>query len=161
MTRLRLAGPRLTRPRPLTAPPQALYALTTKRDFTAAGALLFTCLLSLLLAGFVGLFLRTSALNLLLGGAGAVLFSCYIVYDVQVRRPGRGARGTWRGTYDGTGMSQVRDAGSLCNVYKVRTQRATRGHAWWAWGAHGRGRYQRGRWGGTAGPSCSCSLVDV
>lgn len=62
----------------------ALYALTTKRDFTAAGALLFTCLLSLLLAGFVGLFVRTSALNLLLGGAGAVLFSCYIVYDVQM-----------------------------------------------------------------------------
>lgn len=79
--------------------PQALYALTTKRDFTAAGALLFTCLLSLLLAGFVGLFVRTSALNLLLGGAGAVLFSCYIVYDVQVRGGG-GARGAWHGARD-------------------------------------------------------------
>ncbi|KAG2437623.1 hypothetical protein HYH02_011262 [Chlamydomonas schloesseri] len=59
------------------------YALTTKNDLTMSGAALYSCLWGLLLAGLVGLFVRTSAFNIMLSALGAVLFSVYIAYDVQ------------------------------------------------------------------------------
>ncbi|KAG2492633.1 hypothetical protein HYH03_009049 [Edaphochlamys debaryana] len=61
----------------------AAYALTTKNDITMAGSALYSCLLGLIFAGLVGYFVRASAFNMLLSGVGAVVFSIYIVYDVQ------------------------------------------------------------------------------
>ncbi|PNW81576.1 hypothetical protein CHLRE_06g252401v5 [Chlamydomonas reinhardtii] len=60
-----------------------VYALTTKNDLTMSGAALYSCLWGLLLAGLVGMFVRTSAFNILLSAVGAVVFSVYIAYDVQ------------------------------------------------------------------------------
>lgn len=62
----------------------SLYAVYTKRDFTVMGSMLFSCLLCLVIAGFVGMFVRTSAMNVALSGGGALLFSFYIIYDVQL-----------------------------------------------------------------------------
>ncbi|KAG2429272.1 hypothetical protein HXX76_011041 [Chlamydomonas incerta] len=60
-----------------------VYALTTKNDMTMSGAALYSCLWGLLLAGLVGVFVRTSAFNIVLSALGAVVFSVYIAYDVQ------------------------------------------------------------------------------
>jgi FtsH-binding integral membrane protein len=62
----------------------ALWALTTKHDITTAGAALYSCLLGLLFTSLVAAFVRTSLVNTLLAGSGAVLFSIYIAYDVQL-----------------------------------------------------------------------------
>ncbi|MBI2940652.1 MAG: Bax inhibitor-1 family protein [Chloroflexi bacterium] len=62
------------------------YALTTRRDFSRLGDYLFFGLLALIVAGLVGLFVHLPALNLLLGLGGAVIFSLYILVDVQRAR---------------------------------------------------------------------------
>lgn len=65
---------------------QVAYALQTKFDFTAAGGMLYSAtwvlLLSMLASAFVP-GLRT--LDVLIAGCGALVFCCYLVYDVQVR----------------------------------------------------------------------------
>lgn len=60
------------------------YAFTTKSDFTSMGSWLFAALMSLILAGFIGLLLRTPIMNLAIAAGGAALFSLYIIYDVQI-----------------------------------------------------------------------------
>lgn len=60
------------------------YAMQTKRDFTTSGGLLLTLLLTLVFTGLFGMFVHSRGLDLLLGGAGALLFGGYIVYDVQL-----------------------------------------------------------------------------
>ncbi len=62
----------------------AAYALQTKRDFTAAGGVLFTLLFCLLAASVLGLFFRASWYSVALSCGGALLFSAYIVCDVQL-----------------------------------------------------------------------------
>ncbi len=62
----------------------AIYAMRTKTDFTASGGMLFACLLGLLTAGFFMVWLRTPAAQMVLAGAGALLFCAYIVFDVQM-----------------------------------------------------------------------------
>ena len=62
----------------------ALYALQTKRDFTASGGILFSLLFAMLAAGVLSIFLpRSRGVEILLSGAGAALFSAYIAFDVQ------------------------------------------------------------------------------
>lgn len=61
----------------------ALYAMRTKSDFTTSGGMLYAGLLALITAGFFSFWLRTPMTQLLLAGAGAVLFCFYIIYDVQ------------------------------------------------------------------------------
>ncbi|GBF95111.1 hypothetical protein Rsub_07695 [Raphidocelis subcapitata] len=63
----------------------AVYAHRAKTDYTARGGALLSALVSLLLTGLFGaLFGGGRGLELLLAGGGAVLFSFYIVYDVQL-----------------------------------------------------------------------------
>eukprot|EP00798_Chlamydomonas_sp_ICE-L_P027301 gene27301-4604_t len=64
------------------------YALTTKEDFTPMRGMLFSCLLALLAAGFIAAVFRTPMFNLAASLGGAVLFSAFIVYDVQVMMGG-------------------------------------------------------------------------
>lgn len=61
----------------------SLYALHTKNDFTAAGGFLFSLFVGLLMLTFIGIFVKTTVFNLVVSGLGALLFSAYIVYDVQ------------------------------------------------------------------------------
>lgn len=51
------------------------FALTTKNDFTTMGSYLYAALLSLFVAGLVGMVLRTPLLTLAISTGGAALFS--------------------------------------------------------------------------------------
>jgi FtsH-binding integral membrane protein len=62
----------------------SLYALQTKRDFTAAGGILFSLLFALIGAGLLSIFFRNRVMDILVSGVGAALFGCYIVFDVQL-----------------------------------------------------------------------------
>lgn len=68
-----------------------LYALQTKYDFTMSGGMLFSALLTLLVTSILGMFFPISGLRLAIAGCGALVFSAYIVYDVQLVAAGEHA----------------------------------------------------------------------
>lgn len=61
-----------------------LYAMQTKRDFTAAGGILFSLLFALIGAGILSIFIHNKVMNIAIAGIGAAVFACYIVFDVQM-----------------------------------------------------------------------------
>ena len=65
-----------------------MYALQTKRDFTAAGGVLFSLLWALIAAGILSTFLHTAVMNIMVSSLGAAVFSCYIVFDVSLMTGG-------------------------------------------------------------------------
>ena len=60
-----------------------LFAMNTKKDFTMMGKMLFIALIIMIVAGVVNIFLGSPILQLVLAGAGALLFSFFILYDTQ------------------------------------------------------------------------------
>ncbi len=66
----------------------AAYAMQTRHDFTATGGLLFTLLFVLIAAGIIGMFVQASWYTIALSCGGALLFSAYIMYDVQIMMGG-------------------------------------------------------------------------
>lgn len=67
-----------------------LYAFQTKYDFTTQGGVLFCALITLICFSFIAIFLPQSKLmHLVFASLGAFLFSCYIVYDVQILMDGK------------------------------------------------------------------------
>jgi protein lifeguard len=68
----------------------ALYALQTKYDFTTQGGLLTGLLMALILVGIVGIFIpHVKAFELIVSGGGALLFSAFLVVDIQMLMEGR------------------------------------------------------------------------
>mmetsp|Transcript_26392 Transcript_26392/g.62016 ORF Transcript_26392/g.62016 Transcript_26392/m.62016 type:complete len:286 (-) Transcript_26392:75-932(-) len=61
-----------------------VYAFQTKRDFTMMGGFLFSMLFIMLVWGCFRIWFRGPMSDSLYAGAGALLFSFYIVYDVQL-----------------------------------------------------------------------------
>lgn len=61
----------------------ALYSFQTRRDFSALGGGLFACLLILILGGVLQIFLMNETLDFVLAMAGALVFSLFIIYDLQ------------------------------------------------------------------------------
>ncbi|XP_008149343.1 protein lifeguard 1-like [Eptesicus fuscus] len=61
-----------------------LFALQTKLDFTLLHGVLFVSLVVLFIYGILLLFIRSYWLHLLYAGLGTVLFSLYLVMDVQL-----------------------------------------------------------------------------
>lgn len=61
-----------------------LYDCYSKSDFTDKGDYLVAVLIELIITGFLNIFIRNSVLQLICAGVGAILFSCYIVYDTQL-----------------------------------------------------------------------------
>jgi len=61
----------------------AAYAFFTTRDFTGAGPYLYAFLIALILYG-ITLFVHGFDIKLSYAYAGVVLFSCYIVHDMQM-----------------------------------------------------------------------------
>ncbi|MRI83475.1 MAG: BAX inhibitor (BI)-1/YccA family protein [Nitratiruptor sp.] len=61
----------------------SLFAINTKRDFTSLGKFLFIALIIMVVAGLINIFLGSPLLQLILAGAGALLFSAFILYDTQ------------------------------------------------------------------------------
>ena len=61
----------------------SVFAMNTKRDFSAMGKFLFIALIVLIVASLINIFVGSSMLSLALSGAGALIFSAYILYDTQ------------------------------------------------------------------------------
>jgi modulator of FtsH protease len=60
-----------------------MFAMNTKKDFTMMGKMLFIALIIMIVGGVVNIFLGSPILQLILAGAGALLFSFFILYDTQ------------------------------------------------------------------------------
>ena len=60
-----------------------LYAMVTKRDFSSWGSALFGILIALIIVGFLNLWLQLPMLSLVLSAVALILFSAYLIYDVQ------------------------------------------------------------------------------
>lgn len=60
-----------------------MFAMNTKKDFTVMGKMLFIALIIMIVGGIVNIFLGSPILQLVLAGAGALLFSFFILYDTQ------------------------------------------------------------------------------
>ncbi|XP_059788756.1 protein lifeguard 2-like [Balaenoptera ricei] len=66
-----------------------LFALQTKCDFTLLSGMLFVLLFVLIIYGILLIFIRSYWLHLLYAGLGTVIFSLYLVMDVQLMVGGR------------------------------------------------------------------------
>lgn len=64
----------------------SIYAMTTKRDFSSLGGKLFIGLLALIVASIVSIFVHFALLDIIIGFAGSVLFSLYLVFQIQQAR---------------------------------------------------------------------------
>ena len=61
-----------------------VYALQTRVDFTSEGGTLYAALTILLLVGVARLCFRVKMLEALMSGCGALVFSAYFIFDVQL-----------------------------------------------------------------------------
>ncbi|MBF0623751.1 MAG: Bax inhibitor-1/YccA family protein [Magnetococcales bacterium] len=61
----------------------SFYALTTKRDLSMIGGMLFAGLIVLVVGGLLNLFFQSTAVAFALSAAGAVIFSGYILWETQ------------------------------------------------------------------------------
>lgn len=61
-----------------------IFAFQTKYDFTMMGGMLFVGLIILLVMGILCIFIRSKTMHIIYAGAGALLFSAYLIYDTQL-----------------------------------------------------------------------------
>jgi modulator of FtsH protease len=60
-----------------------LYARSTTRDFSRIGGYLFAALIGLVVASVIGIFIHSTGFQIVISGFACVLFSLFLVYDVQ------------------------------------------------------------------------------
>ena len=70
----------------------SVYALTTKRDFAPSGGMLAAGLMGLLVLGLLQFFVGGPLLHTVKAYFGVLLFSGYLVYDLQMMMGGDKAR---------------------------------------------------------------------
>lgn len=61
----------------------SMFAMTTKRDFSSMGKMLFIALIIMIVAGISNIFIQSSLFQLAIASIGALLFSAFILYDTQ------------------------------------------------------------------------------
>jgi len=61
----------------------SIFAMTTKRDFSSMGKMLFIALIILVVASISNIFFQSPVLQLGVSSIGALLFSAFILYDTQ------------------------------------------------------------------------------
>lgn len=61
----------------------SMFAMTTKRDFSGMGKMLFIALIILIVGSISNIFFQSPLLQLGIAGVGALLFSAFILYDTQ------------------------------------------------------------------------------
>ncbi|WP_170019642.1 Bax inhibitor-1/YccA family protein [Campylobacter sp. RM16190] len=61
----------------------SVFAMNTKRDFTAMGKMLFITLIVVIVAAIMNLFFKSPIFQLAISSVSAILFSAYILYDTQ------------------------------------------------------------------------------
>ncbi len=59
----------------------AVYGVTTQRDLSGFGGMLFVALIGVLVVSVVGIFIHMTALHIVISGATALLFTGFLVYD--------------------------------------------------------------------------------
>jgi modulator of FtsH protease len=64
----------------------SVYALTTKRDFSSLSGKLFIALLGLIAVSLVSIFVHATILEIIIGLAGSIIFSIYLVFQIQQTR---------------------------------------------------------------------------
>ena len=68
------------------------YAWTTRRDLSGLGGYLMAGLLAVVVASIVGIFLQTPLFHLILSAATALVFSGFVLYDIQRLRNAEGSQ---------------------------------------------------------------------
>jgi len=66
-----------------------LFSFQTKVDFTRCGGILFVSLLVLFIAGIFLATTRNREVEIFIASCGALLFSFYIIYDMQIMMGGK------------------------------------------------------------------------
>lgn len=67
-----------------------IYAMQTKYDFTTSGGFLFSALMVFICFSFLAIIMPYNKLtHIAFASVGALLFSCYLVYDVQLLMDGK------------------------------------------------------------------------
>lgn len=61
----------------------SVFAMNTKRDFSAMGKMLFITLIVVVVASLLNLFFHSPVLQLGIASVSAILFSAFILYDTQ------------------------------------------------------------------------------
>ena len=61
----------------------SMFALTTKRDFSFMGKMLFIAVIILIVASLSNIFFQSPILQLAISSIGALVFSAFILYDTQ------------------------------------------------------------------------------
>ncbi len=61
----------------------SLYGLTTQRDLSSIGNLLFMALIGMVIAGLVNLFIGSSIMSLIISAVGVIVFTGLTAYDAQ------------------------------------------------------------------------------
>ncbi len=61
----------------------SVFAMNTKRDFSAMGKMLFITLIVVVVASLINIFFHSPILQLAIASVSAILFSAFILYDTQ------------------------------------------------------------------------------
>lgn len=61
----------------------SMFALTTKKDYSGMGKMLFITLIVVVVASLANIFFHSPILQLAISGIGTILFSAFILYDTQ------------------------------------------------------------------------------
>lgn len=61
----------------------SMFAMNTKRDFSAMGKMLFITLIVVVVASLMNIFFQSSLMQLIIASISAILFSAFILYDTQ------------------------------------------------------------------------------
>ncbi len=61
----------------------SMFALSTKKDYSSMGKMLFIAVIILIVASLSNIFFQSPILQLAIAGAGALIFSAFILYDTQ------------------------------------------------------------------------------
>lgn len=61
----------------------SIFAMNTKRDFSAMGKMLFITLIVVVVASLMNIFFQSSLMQLVIASVSAILFSAFILYDTQ------------------------------------------------------------------------------
>ena len=62
----------------------SIYAIQTKYDFTNIGAYLVVLVVGLIVATIINIFIQNTIFTKIIATIGIIVFSCFIVYDVQL-----------------------------------------------------------------------------
>jgi len=61
----------------------SMFAMNTKRDFSAMGKMLFITLIVIVVASLINIFLGSPIMQLVIASISSILFSAFILYDTQ------------------------------------------------------------------------------